>query len=103
MSVEETMELKVRVPESHEEAIVFDGLDKAIIGFGWQFTNPVVIYSREKCIEILAAGMHGEDIQPGEEVELAEEYFEFNVAGAWVGPSTPVFLSDELSFEDPDD
>jgi hypothetical protein len=24
--------------------------------------------------------------------EEAEEYFEFNVSGAWMGPNTPLFL-----------
>lgn len=28
------------------------------------------------------------------EKEQAEEYFEFNLAGAWVGESTPIYLEE---------
>jgi hypothetical protein len=41
------------------------------------------VYSTKKCIEILARDM-------GE--ENAVEYFDFNVAGAYVGPQTPIFI-----------
>jgi uncharacterized beta-barrel protein YwiB (DUF1934 family) len=43
-----------------------------------------VIYDREKCIEILMAD--------GTDRDEAEEYFEFNTSGAWVGNATPGFL-----------
>lgn len=68
-------------------ALLADGFEEALIGFGFQFTAPVAVYDRDHCIRILmeqGGGISEED---------AEEYFEFNVAGAWVGPSTPVFLS----------
>jgi hypothetical protein len=29
--------------------------------------------------------------------EEAEEYFEFNTAGAWIGSQTPIFMEDEPS------
>jgi hypothetical protein len=28
--------------------------------------------------------------------EEAQEFFDFNIKGAWVGPNTPVFVQDEL-------
>ena len=35
------------------DALLVDGLNEAIIGFGHQFTNaPVAIYDYDKCIEI---------------------------------------------------
>lgn len=64
-------------------ARIANGFDSALIGFGFQFTNPVAIYDYDKCIEVLMKDMDRED---------AEEYFDFNVIGAWVGESTPVFL-----------
>ena len=30
----------------------------------------------------------------------ATEYFDFNVVGAWVGESTPVFLDDEFDMNE---
>jgi len=47
--------------------------------------GPVVVYDRAKCLEILMAD--GEMDHEG-----AEEFFEFNVAGSYVGERTPMFL-----------
>jgi uncharacterized beta-barrel protein YwiB (DUF1934 family) len=43
------------------------------------------VYDRTACINIL--------VNQGMEPEEAEEYFQFNVEGSWVGESTPVFLT----------
>ena len=70
------------------EGLLFaDGFDEAILGIARQFTSmEAVAYDREKCIEILCkAG-------PGMAREEAEEFFQFNTEGAWVGPHTPVFV-----------
>lgn len=75
----------IPIPEWAEDALVFDQLDEAILYFGMQFNRPIAIYDREKCIDIFAGGM--------DNTEDAEEYFEFNVAGAWIGEGTPVFIS----------
>ncbi len=68
-----------------EDAITADGFEKALLGFGHQFNTPVAVYSRDRCLHVLMDrdGMSRED---------AEEYFDFNVAGAWVGEGMPVFL-----------
>lgn len=67
-----------------DEALLADGMDEAIIGIAERCgMAPVPAYSRSKIIEILSREM------PGDE---AEEYFEFNIAGAWVGEGTPVFI-----------
>lgn len=69
---------------SEEENILLaDGFENAFIGIGRQFGKPMAVYDRKKCIKILMKDM------PYEE---AEEYFQFNVEGAWVGEQTPVFL-----------
>jgi hypothetical protein len=69
---------------SDEKVMMATGLEDAFIGIGRQFSNsPFAIYDREKCIDILMKDMSNEE---------AEEYFEYNVQGSWVGESTPVFV-----------
>lgn len=65
------------------EILLADGLDEAFIGIGQQFNKFFAIYDRFKCVEILAKDMTLED---------AEEYFDYNVVGAYVGENTPVFV-----------
>lgn len=60
-----------------------DGLQEALIGTGTRFTHPVAVYDKQKVLEILQKDMTREE---------AEEYFDFNIAGAYVGESTPIFL-----------
>jgi len=64
-------------------ALLADGLDEAFLGIDTSGDEPRAVYSTEKCIEILAREMGRED---------AVEYFDFNVAGAYVGPQTPIFI-----------
>jgi hypothetical protein len=56
-------------------ALLADGFSEALIGMGTRFTYDVAVYDYEKCIEILERDMSRED---------AEEYFDFNVSGAYV-------------------
>jgi hypothetical protein len=74
-----------------EEILLADGHDHAIIGlvdldFG---KRTVVAYSTRLIIE----GLMNRD---GMSWEEAQEFFDFNIKGAWVGPNTPVFVQDEL-------
>jgi hypothetical protein len=69
-----------------EEALFLDpaDYDEAIIGVAYRFGMlPVVAYDRTRVIDLLARDMSRED---------AEEFFEFNTIGAWVGRFTPVFI-----------
>jgi hypothetical protein len=66
-----------------ETVLLADGFESAFVGIGRQFGNPCATYDRRKCIEILMKDMNEEE---------AEEYFQFNVEGAWVGENTPMFL-----------
>ena len=77
--------------EVADGALLADGFEDALVGYGYQFNYPIAVYSRKKCIEIL---MDDGII----EYEEATEYFDFNVAGAYVGESTPVFLDDEFDY-----
>jgi hypothetical protein len=73
-----------------EEILQADGFDEAIIGYAEVWLNSgqerVMAYDRDKCIEVL---MERDEMDWYE----ANEYFDFNVAGAYVGEKTPVFIS----------
>ena len=79
--------------EVADGALLADGFEDALVGYGYQFNYPIAVYSRKKCIEIL---MDDGII----EYDEATEYFDFNVAGAYVGESTPVFLDDEYDLNE---
>lgn len=70
------------------EFMVADGFDNAIIGF--DPTNEKLVYSSEKCVEILIKDNNMSETE-------ALEYFYFNVEGAYVGEKTPLFIN-ELSY-----
>lgn len=65
------------------EILLADGFENAFLGVGQQFNTFFAIYDKRKCIDILSEEMG---------MEEAEEYFDFNVVGAYVGKSTPVFV-----------
>mgnify|MGYP003132833945 CR=1 FL=1 len=60
-----------------------DGFDDAVIGV--EESSMKLIYSVHKCIQILMESMNEED---------AQEYFSFNVLGAYVGDKTPIWCWD---------
>lgn len=72
--------------EENPEALFADGFEDALVGVCRRFGQPTLAaYDRTKCIDILVK-------RDGMSEEEAEEFFEFNVIGAWMGDSTPVFL-----------
>lgn len=73
--------------ETEQELIFFNGHDNAIMGIGRQFTKTAVIYNKEIIILNLMADMSREE---------AEEFFEFNIAGAYVGETTPIILDSDF-------
>ena len=63
-----------------------DGFDEAILGMCIQFgSEPIVAYDFNKCVEIVME-------RDGMEREEAVDFINFNVVGAYVGLSTPVFI-----------
>jgi hypothetical protein len=71
--------------ERFDGMIFADGYDEAFVGLGWRFNNgPVAVYDREKVMEII--------MEDGCSFEEAQEYFEFNIIGGWVGEFTPIFM-----------
>lgn len=74
-------------PIENDEAQYPSDLKEAIIGKVERFgTPPLILLDRNKCIKIFMErdGMTQED---------AEEFFEFNVIGSWIGDGTPCFAT----------
>ena len=74
--------------EQDENILTADGFEDALIGTseraGGQPT--IAMYDTDKCLAILRE-------RDGMTEEEAEEYFYFNVVGAWVGDYTPCFVT----------
>ena len=83
-------DLRVRkedIADINPDALLADGLDDAIIGFGHQCGSPpVVIYDYDRCVEIFMRDNNWDH-------EDAMEWMQFNVIGAYVGPGTPIFMT----------
>lgn len=74
--------IEERYPD--EAVLIMDGMDEAFLGVGYAFSTPLAVYDREKIIQVL--------MDMGMDREGAEEYFSFNIQGAYVGERTPVIL-----------
>ena len=72
------------IGEYNPEALLADGHDHAIMGYS---TDGRVIYSVNMIIEGL--------IESGMTYEEAVEFFDFNIAGAYVGEYTPIFMHED--------
>lgn len=81
--------MRDRLASEYSEELLFldpaETFDACILGVGYRCGDePVVIYDASKCVDaLMATGMTDEE---------ALEHFHFNIAGAYVGPHTPMFL-----------
>jgi hypothetical protein len=66
------------------ECVLADGFEEALIGFSQQCNQVTALYDWDKCLKIL---IDRDGMTPIE----AEEFFEYNTLGSWVGVETPVF------------
>ena len=66
-----------------DEFLIADGFNDAVIGIDSGLDR--LVYSSEKCVEILMK-------RDGMSFDDAVEFFEYNVAGAYVGELTPIFV-----------
>ena len=71
------------ISEEHPDLLTIDGFDEAVIGVVERAGLLAVCYDRNKIIQILMRDMNYEE---------AFEYYEFNILGAYMGESTPVYL-----------
>lgn len=72
-----------------EEMLVMDGYDDCIIGTVERFGQPpIYCYDKEKVLlQLQSEGMTEDE---------AIDWFYFNQIGAWMGDTTPCFLSKNL-------
>lgn len=69
-----------------DEAVVFDGLDEAIVGVGNQHGSPpCVVYDGDRMVEVLAKDLGGD-------LDAAREWLEFNVLCLYAGKQTPIVM-----------
>lgn len=81
----ESEAIREQLDEENPEALTLDGFDEALIGIGRRSGQPALaVYSQQKIIEKL--------VRDGATPEEAQEHFEFNIAGSWVGEHTPLIL-----------
>ncbi len=70
--------------DDEPEILFADGYDEAIAGVVWDAKRTRVVYKTEKILSIL--------MEDGMTYDEASEYFDFNVAGAYMGVYTPLYL-----------
>jgi hypothetical protein len=102
-------ELSMKIVDSIE-AWKADGFDDCIVGVGQQFTEGgqifIFIYSKKAIIESIANDIVEEinnrvnttdeerDVLSKDAYDQAVEFFDYNIAGAYIGRGMPVFLED---------
>ena len=69
---------------SGQNALFADGYDDEIIGVELDY-EPRVVYDQNKIIDILMAEHKMTD-------EEAQEFFDFNITGSYVGKQTPIYV-----------
>jgi len=75
------------IKDVNPDALICDGFDEAILGMAERPNlGPVVAYSVEKMLNILIT-------RDGMTYEEALEYYDFNIACAWLGEFTPIYIS----------
>jgi len=77
--------MREAVAEFNPEALFCDGFDEALIGTAERYgLPPVAAYDYDLMIKKLMT----DDMTEADAVD----YFEFNIIGAWVGDTTPIFV-----------
>jgi hypothetical protein len=82
MSKNRNKELVEEIKEMNPEAMFADGFDDSILGYD---TKGRVVYSVDSILETLTE-------RDNMSVEEAQEYFYFNIDGAYVGEYTPIYI-----------
>jgi hypothetical protein len=78
------------IAEQNPEAKTADGFDDCIIGIANRYgADPVLAYSIPAIIGVLMK-------RDGLSREEAQEHFDVNIIGSWVGDGTPAFIDTEL-------
>ena len=74
-----------------------DGLEDAFLGVAYRHgtDGPIAVYDRELCIIAI--------MRDGLSRDGAEDWFQFNVEGAWIGEHTPIFLERQPIWHEEED
>lgn len=82
-------QVRAALAEENPDALWPDGFEDAYLGPARRCAQPALAaFSVKRCIKILMD-------RDGMSYEEADEFFEFNVAGAWSGAGTPVWIYDQ--------
>tara|TARA_B100000287_G_scaffold358405_1_gene350070 strand:+ start:558 stop:824 length:267 start_codon:yes stop_codon:yes gene_type:complete len=74
------------IAKINPSALVCEGFDEAIIGWGAQHgSEPVIIYDYLACLKVL---MRDNDW----DMDEAGEWMEYNVVNSYAGKGTPIFM-----------
>ena len=81
-----TINVKEYIDENYPDKTIpfLYGLDEAFIGVGFSFNKPYACYDKGKIIDLL--------MSDGMTEEEALEYFEFNIAGSYMGQRMPIII-----------
>ena len=75
------------IEEHNPDALKADGFDEAILGIASRCAQrDVIAYDVDKIIQILMD-------RDGMTEEEAQEFFEFNIIGSYMGENTPIFIT----------
>ena len=79
-------EFLAQCAELNPDALLFDGFDSCIVGFGNQFTKAsVFVYDDLKMIDHLMETY-------SMDADEAMDYLSFNTWGSWMGENTPIVI-----------
>lgn len=78
-------EIRNRINEVNPDALLADGFDDALVGTVFVGGVWVALYDNRKCIDMLQEEYDMDYLQ-------AVDHFSFNVAGAYYGENTPLFV-----------
>lgn len=86
------MKVTVDIDEYAEGAILLDGLEGAVVGIVEDFGSPgrKMLYSKQRILDILQE----RDLMTYGE---AEEFYDYNIVGLYVGEQNPIFLDLEIT------
>ena len=80
------MNIIEELQEINPDMLYCDGFEDAILGYVEVFSKTLVLYDKEKCINIL---MQRDQMT----YDDAIDFFNYNVTGAYVGEYTPAFAT----------
>ena len=68
--------------------LVIDGCDDAIIGYCAQEHKTTAVYCYDKLVQF----RQDDEMDEGDLQDMAVEWIQFNIVGAYVGPNMPVIV-----------